>query len=101
MRKLQLTESARKDLKDIWRYIALEQASPEAADGLIDELAEQIKWVIRFPMSGEAVDSLRVNARRIVVNKRYFVFYQPSPTEILVLRVMHTAQLIRPDDVSG
>ena len=42
MARIFLTASARRDLDEIWEYIAIENHSPDAADGLIDEIDSRL-----------------------------------------------------------
>jgi toxin ParE1/3/4 len=101
MPRIILTESANRDLDEIWDYIAVENHSPIAADQLIDEFDSRFRLLVTQPMMGESVEKLRPNTRRMIVKKRFLVFYEPTEAGILILRVLHGARLIRPDDISG
>ena len=87
-RRIQITASAASDLADIWGYIAIENHSPEAADKLIDEIDERLRGLAEFPLTGELVEHLRTNTRRIVIRKRFLLFYEPRPDSINVLRAL-------------
>ena len=100
MRRIILSNSANRDFNEIWDYIAVENHSPVAADLLIDKFDQILRLLVTQPMMGEAVDRLRKATRRIVVNKRYLVFYEVVEEGIRVLRVLHGAQLIRPEDLA-
>lgn len=52
MRKIQLAQSAANDLDEIWHYIAVEQNSPIAADGVIDEVDNKLKLALEYPQIG-------------------------------------------------
>ena len=99
MRKIRLTRSAANDLDEIWNYIAVEQHSPIAADGVIDEVDSKLKLALEYPQIGEAVDRLRPNTRRLVVKKRFLLFYEDTTEGILLLRALHGAKLIGPEDL--
>lgn len=99
MARIVLTESARRDLDEIWDYVAVENHSPDAADNLMDEIGRRLKLVADQPLSGESVDRLRKNTRRIIIKKRFLVFYESDRGGIRVLRVLHGARLIGREDL--
>lgn len=99
MPKIRLTASAQNDLAEIWHYIALEQQSPLDADLLADAFNERFQLIALHPQTGELVEHLRSSTRRSIVKKRFLVFYQPEDDGILILRVLHGARLIRPEDL--
>jgi toxin ParE1/3/4 len=101
MRRITLTQSASDDLDEIWDYIGVENHSPIAADNLIDEVGRQLRLVLEHPLASEAVDELRPKTRRIIIKQRYLVFFEPTDDGILVLRVLHGARIIRPEDLHG
>lgn len=101
MSRIILTDSATRDLEEIWDYIAVENYSPVAADMLINEFDQRFQLLVTQPLMGEAVDRLRPNTRRNVVKKRYIIFYEPVEEGILVLRVLHGAKLIQPTDLGS
>ena len=100
-RRIEVTDSAASDLAEIWGYIAVENHSPDAADKLIDEVDERLRGLAKYPRSGELVEHLRTGTRRIVIRKRFLLFYEPRPKSIIVLRVLHGARLITPEDLAG
>ena len=99
MARVILTASARRDLDEIWDYVAVENHSPVAADNLIDEIGRSLQLLADQPLSGESVDRLRENTRRIIVRKRFLVFYEIVSGEIRVLRILHGARLISREDL--
>ena len=99
MPRIRLTASAQSDLAEIWHYIAIEQQSPLNADSLADVFNERFQLIALHPQTGELVDHLRPGTRRSIVKKRFLVFYQPDDDGILILRVLHGARLIRPEDL--
>ena len=100
MPRIILSDSANRDFDEIWDYIAVENHSPGAADLLIDEFDQILRLVLTQPTMGKAVDRLRLNTRRIVVKKCFLVFYEAVEEGIRVLRILHGAQLIRPEDLA-
>lgn len=99
MTQIVRTASALRDLDETWNYIAVENCHPEAADRLIDEIDEVLKLLAAQPQLGEAVDHLRHNTRRFVVRKAYLLFYDADDDGIRLLRVLHGARLIGPEDL--
>ena len=101
MRRIRLTQSASEDLEELWRYIAIEQESPKAADNVLDKIDEKLKLTLLNPGIGESVDHLRACARRIIVHRRFLVFYEDTNQGLIVLRVLHGSRLISAVDFSN
>ncbi|QDV68629.1 Plasmid stabilization system protein [Rosistilla carotiformis] len=99
MPRIRLTASAQDDLAEIWHYVAVEQQSPVNADSLADAFDERFQLLAAHPQTGESVEHLRPGTRRSIVKKRFLVFYQAEAEGVLILRVLHGARLIRPDDL--
>lgn len=95
------TASALEDLDGLWDYIAIENQQPDAADRLIDEIDEALELLVSHPQLGEAVEHLRHDTRRFVVRKNYLLFYDTDGNDIRLLRVLHGARLIRPEDLQA
>ncbi len=93
------TASALADLDEIWGHIAIENHAPDAADRLIDEIDTALRLLLSQPQMGEAVEHLRANTRRHIVHKHYLLFYDTVGQDVRLLRVLHAARLIRPDDL--
>ena len=93
------TASAVRDLDSIWDYIAIENHHPDAADRLIDEIDETLRLLVTQPQMGEAVEHLRPHTRRRIVHKHYLLFYDTVGDDVRLLRVLHAARLIRPEDL--
>lgn len=101
MSRIEFTALALSDIDEIWAHVAIEHSSPVAADSLVDALDQKLRLLLEQPLIGEAVDRLRVNTRRVIVKKRYLVFYESIDDGIRVLRILHGARLIRPDDLAS
>ena len=93
------TASALQDLDEIWDYIAIENHQPDAADRLIDEIDAALQVLATHRQMGEAVEHLRRETRRFVVKKNYLLFYDIVGDGIRLLRVLHGARLIGPEDL--
>ncbi len=98
MRRIQLTQSASDDLDEIWRYIAIEQSSESAAEGLLDKIDEKLRLALLHPGIGQSVEHLRPDTRRIIVKRRFLVFYEDTNQGLVVLRVLHGSRLIGESD---
>lgn len=93
------TASARHDLDGIWNYIAIENDHPDAAFALMDEIDAALHLLLAEPMIGEEVNHLRPGTRRWIVHKHYLIFYDLVGNDIRLLRVLHAARLIQPEDL--
>ena len=99
MARVLCTTSALQDVDAIWDYIAIENGHPAAADRLVDEINETLQILLIHPELGEAVDHLRPRTRRRTVHGNYLLFYDIVGSNIRVLRVLHAARLIGPEDL--
>ena len=54
MSRFTLARGVRADLRNIWRHIAVENHSPEAADRLIDRMTDVFALLAREPLLGES-----------------------------------------------
>ena len=87
--RLVIAADARKDLSDIWDYIAV--GSVEAADALYDECLRQFELFVVLPNIGKRRDELGSNLRSFPVG-RYLVFYRVENEELTIIRVLHSAR---------
>src|SRR6266851_1504535 len=83
------TPRARRDLADIWSFVARD--SPESADRLIDQIGQKCDLLATFPEMGRRRDDIAPNLRSIPVGN-YVVFYRAAPNGIEVIRVLHGAR---------
>ena len=84
--RLDLSREARRDLDDIWTYIA--QDSPAAANRVLEKFDQLMKQLAFHPLMGAAREELAENLR-VAVSGSYLVFYRPLETRVLVVRVLH------------
>ena len=87
--RLIIAADARKDLSDIWDYIATD--SVEAADALYDECLRQFELFVAMPEMGKRQDELSPSLRSFPV-RRYLVFYRVENEELTIIRVLHSAR---------
>lgn len=100
MARVRLTKSAQSDLAEIWHFIAIEQMNLINADAVSEAFDECFQLIAKHPRTGEEVEHLRMNTRRVIVKKRFLVFYEAQDTGVLIRRVLHDSRLIRPDDLT-
>jgi toxin ParE1/3/4 len=84
---------ARRDLIEIWNYIA--DDSVRSADALIDQVDAKLTLLATNPKLGRTRDELSVGLRSVSVG-RYILFYQILPDGILLVRVLHSARDLAP-----
>jgi toxin ParE1/3/4 len=80
---------ARQDLKDIWRYVALENR--QAATGLLLRIEERVAALREFPLMGSPRPDLGLDLRALVVGK-YLVIHRIVPEGVEIIRVLHGAR---------
>ena len=89
--KPELSSEARRDLKDIQRYISEEQESPRNALKVIENILDRIEKLLSFPGSGTLL-SPKVNFPtnyRYVRTSSYLIFYRHENNKIYVDRIIH------------
>ena len=84
-----MTDTAEADLAEIWAYIAVDSES--AATRLLDKIKATCARLLDFPSSGVSRDRL-ARGLRVVLQGNYAVYYTIAETEIIVVRVLHSAR---------
>ena len=88
-----LTPEAKHDLREIYRYIAVELQSEQNANGQLDRLEENILKLDEMPERFRVYDREPWRSRnlRVVPVDNYLVFYVPDHQvkTVTVLRVMY------------
>ena len=85
-RRLDRTERARRDLIEIWLYIA--ENDERAADALLDRIDDACVLLTESPEIGPARDDIRAGLRYFPVPP-YLILYRVHETSILIVRVLH------------
>ncbi|HWQ33086.1 MAG TPA: type II toxin-antitoxin system RelE/ParE family toxin [Blastocatellia bacterium] len=88
-RQINVTDTAKADLKQIHEYIARNNA--EAASRLVREITRKFAALRDHPLTGRPRDCLLLNLRSFPVRK-YVIFYQPFEDRIDILRVLHSSR---------
>lgn len=91
MSKAIRSAKARRDLREIARYIAIDTQSIKTAERVIDDIDERIALCVQFPELGVLCPDLGSTVRRTVVSP-YCIFYEPTKQGIQVLRVIHSSR---------
>ena len=82
---------AKEDLRQIVRYIGIEQMRPETARRVTAKIYRECKRYARNPLLGEQRDDLIAGIRLFTVRPDV-VFYHPLADGIRVARVIHRAR---------
>ena len=84
MSRVVLSSRARKDLDDIWLYIARD--NPAAADRFIDDILKTCRTLADSPLMGRSRPELARQLRSFP-HRGYMIFYRPIRGGIPVARV--------------
>jgi toxin ParE1/3/4 len=84
--KYQLTQPAREDLKEIWKYIA--ERNPTSADKFMREFARKFQLLADNPKIGRMHDEFILNLRSFSY-KNYVIFYFQSESGVEIYRILH------------
>ena len=93
MRRYRLSRRAKKDLDEIWLYIARD--SIESANRFLDLLTDKFPLLADSPRMGRLREELQPDLRSFPV-KNYLIFYRPlGKTGVSIVRVVHGARDLR------
>ncbi|WP_407673054.1 type II toxin-antitoxin system RelE/ParE family toxin [Novosphingobium beihaiensis] len=87
--KLVLTDTARRDLDDIFDYIALDD--PHAAESFIRRIYEKCLTLTASPFIGAPRGELREGLRAQFLG-RYVIYYMAGEDELQIMRVLNGAR---------
>ncbi len=94
-RRFRLSERAADDLTSIYDYIAAE--NPKSARRVVDGIQAKMRSIAALGLTGAPADP-SVSRLRIIVFRSYLVYFRVTPSNLLVLRILHGRQDISPDD---
>jgi toxin ParE1/3/4 len=89
MNRYTVGPKARRDLTEIYKYIARDSFS--TADHVYDALLQTFCTLARHPLMGEAREDLAKDLRMFTSGK-YVILFQPTQRGIRVVRVIHSAR---------
>lgn len=94
---VEFTALARKDLNDLYEYVATTFDSPIAAHKLVDRLISNAESLATFPYLGRALNEALHRKRdyRYLVCQNYLLFYRLVADRVEVIRILngHTGYL--------
>lgn len=87
---IRLSDKAEADLAEIWSYVVSE-ASEEVARRLLERIEKASRLLLTFPFSGTARNQF-AEGLRVIFEGNYAIYYTISETEIIIVRVLHSAR---------
>src|SRR3954470_3070471 len=90
MKRYILTPCAKRDVNDIWDFIASENI--EAADRILDALESAMGSLAKNPGIGHWREELADKSHRFWPVYSYLIVYRPETTPLQILRVFHAAR---------
>jgi toxin ParE1/3/4 len=87
--KLRFTETAQRDLSEIFEFIA--RRDPGAARSVIDAIERSINLLAEFPLSARRTDMKNVRVRP-VARYPFLIFYQADDEFLTVIRIWHSSR---------
>ena len=86
---LVLTDLARRDLREIFDYIAAD--SPVNAEAFLADLTARIEWIAEVGFTGVPRDHIHQGLRAFPYRRRC-IYFRHEQSRTLILRVIHGAQ---------
>jgi antitoxin ParD1/3/4/toxin ParE1/3/4 len=90
MTRFVLTPRARRDVNDIWDYIA--EDSIEAAGGVLDALEDAMGKLAKTPGIGHWREELTDKRHRLFLVHSYLIVYRHETKPLQIIRVLHAAR---------
>lgn len=87
------TEASVEDLRLIHDYISKD--SRLYADRLIEKIIDRVDQLHRFPKSGRVVPEIDKSEIRELIEGNYRIIYKLSPSRVFILRIHHSARLLK------
>lgn len=99
MATVEITELAQADLVDVWTYIAIDNAN--AADHVLDVIDREAHSLALQPLMGRARPELCDGLRYWPTSVSYNLYYVPSESGIVVIRVLHQSRDVQSGEFFG
>lgn len=89
--EIHYSKESRRDMDDIWEYIARELQNPSAAERTLDRIMDDVDQLEKFPEIGTPLPSLTGgnSGFRFLVSGNYLIFYRVCGQEVYVDRVLY------------
>ena len=96
-REFRRTNAVRRDLNEIWLYVA--QGGEAAADRALDRIAEAELRLIDFPERGARREALGPDVRTVIVDGR-LIYYRLETEFLTILRIIDGGRDVQPQDLT-
>jgi plasmid stabilization system protein ParE len=93
MTRFVLTPLARRDLEEIWDYLALDNR--KAAEKVLDRIEATIREVAKAPGMGHVREDLADRRHRFFLVFSYLIVYRPETRPLEIIRVLQASRDIR------
>lgn len=89
--KILYSKESRRDLDEIWNYIASELQNPAAAERIVNNIMDAVDRLVDFAEAGASLDSVAnvESDYRFLVTGNYLTFYRVYENEVFVDRVLY------------
>ena len=89
MRQVRISATARRDLTEIWKFIARD--NPAAANRVRDGIKARFELLARFPGIGQSRSELADGLRCFSIGN-YVIYYVHTSDQLRILRIVHGAR---------
>jgi len=93
MVEIEWTESAKKDLKNLLKYIS--QDSPSYSEYFLNALLEKVYYLKEFPQMGRKVPESDDPNDRELIFQRYRIIYNFSHDIVTIEMIIHGSRLLK------
>lgn len=89
--KIHYSKESRRDLDEIWNYIASELQNPTAAERIVSSIMDAVDQLVDFAEAGAPLASVAnvESDYRFLVTGNYLTFYRVNENEVYVDRVLY------------
>ena len=88
MKRLRVSHRAKRDLDEIWRYVANDASSADAADRVVDPIVVHFTLLAGHPHAGQCRDEIEPGLRSYS-SGQYLIYYRESKSHLVISRVLH------------
>ena len=88
MKRLRVSHQAKRDLGDIWRYVANDADSIEVADRIVESVTTRFAMLAQQPHAGRSREDIDPGVRSFP-SGNYLIYYRESKSHLVISRVLH------------
>ena len=88
MKRLRVSHHAKRDLDGIWRYVANDASSTDAADRVVDSVIAHFALLAKYPHAGRSRDEIDPGLRSFP-SGIYLIYYRESKSHVVISRILH------------